>query len=260
MQALLETRVDETELAAATVEAVTDFLKASAPTPPALAAIPTVKASSVATTPLDASGEPTAPPFVTTVAAKWATEAWEMANGNSAFPIAPEEILDYTPSEMILSAATGWVKPGSGYRVADGTGEPDMEWRPWGNGPITDGEVAAFLEFTAERINRFGWVQGSVQMGDHTCMVGAISLRARQLAGTMPFGRVQGLVAQAHEAVREYLGGLARNPQVTIEAWNDAPGRTKAAVVRAFYDAARELRTVTQWRRVDRGPQPQFFA
>jgi hypothetical protein len=245
MQAVLEKPlgVDETQLAPAATETVADFLKATAETPPPLAA-PKPPLNPVLTeaeyclpssfdyTIHAANGKPA-----------WQTAAW--AAGAYADPLKPVAIpapQGDTPANALLKAAGGWCQ-GSGLIGVSGTGEPDVDMDFPSAGPTTPTEVADFLDYAAERIIRFGWVQGTEMYGEYVCSVGALRLRRNALIPRMGSERATLLSEQACSALTNYLYRHKGN-QEGIIGWNDTSGRTKGEVVTAFRAAAAELRGV----------------
>lgn len=242
MQALLEKAHDDTtSVVEAAVEAVTDFLKASAPTPPAYVA------------PLNLNDyDPPAGVVYATVSkmTKWQAEAWK----SFYHEVAPVSLVAHpnppgTTADEALTAAGGWGKVGSTPRrvVEHGTGEPDVEWlSQLRDGPVTDQEVAVFLDACAERLNRFGWVAGAFCLGEYVCAVGAISVRHHEAARTIGLDRALTLSQRARDLLRAHLGLPGHSG--SIERWNDTPGRTKQEVVQAFRDAAQAVKAVAATR------------
>lgn len=220
---------DQTQLAATTIEAVTDLLKAAATPSPTLAA-PQSALTKLGT----AWCGPT--PMNSTM---WPLDMWEVG---AYGPIKMTPPYGDTPSENLLEAAIGWCQKRGLVGVA-GTGEADVEAVFPDAGHIRTTEVAAFLDFAAERIIRFGWIQGTERYEEFVCSVGALRLRHAQLVPIMGENRAERLAEQASGALTSFLHRHRGNMQGII-GWNDTTGRTKAQVVTAFREAAAELRGI----------------
>lgn len=207
MQAVLEKPPvdDQTQLAAtATIEAVTDFLKAAAPPPPTMAT----------------------PEFQLTLDPSYAE-----ANGWCA------------PSDT-LKAATEWASESLQIWITGvpGNGEPDVDVALRDRGLITNWETAVFLDWCAERLVRFGWMQHTVQYGDRACAIGAVHLRMQDATRQMDpnraslLGNIAGMILI--DLIYQKTGGKTNS----IPAWNDQAGRTVDEVVSLFREAAQVAR------------------
>lgn len=206
MQAVLEKPlgVDETQLAPAATETVADRIPAAAEAAPPM--VPPVPGGL----------------YLWTVAKQSGKTSWTAANG-------------FTASE-VLQAGHEWRAPIEG---VPGTGEPDTHMAGMGmrtGGIITVVEVADFLDWCAERIRRFGWVQKTEVYNNRTCAIGAIRLRSEQARSYMGAARADNLYETAGRYLRHYLKGEP------IEDWNDRMGRTMEEVIAAFRGAATMLR------------------
>lgn len=235
MQALLEKSpvVNQTELAAATIEAVTDLLKAAASTPPPLAAPQPVLTEADYCLPVPVEY------------GSWSKATWQH-QASKAYPLMPVTMAQLhgdTPSEALVEAAAGWCGK-RGLIGVPGTGEPDVDVEFPAAGPISLAEIADFLDWSAERIIRVGWVQGTEQYNDFVCSIGALRLRQNQLAPRMGVGRASGLAERACSVLTNHLHRHKGNMGGII-GWNDTTGRTMGEVVTAFREAAAELRDIS---------------
>jgi hypothetical protein len=217
MQAVLEKPlgVDETQLAPAATETVADFPKAAAETPPPLAA---------PKPPLNTGGVLTEAQVIAGLEPVWARPS-----GVTAM--------------QVLMGAEAWCEPSPEFHAdiegVPGTGEADVTADLRTGGLITLAEVASFLDWCAERIIRYGWVQKTEVYNNRTCAIGAIRVRSEQARSTMGFARANNLYETAARYLRHHLEGQC------IETWNDRPGRTMQEVVAAFREAAAMLRGVS---------------
>jgi hypothetical protein len=109
-------------------------------------------------------------------------------------------------------------------------------------GPITWAEIADYLDWCAERIIRFGWVQGTEMFRDRVCAVGAFRLRSEQLGRRMAPIRADNLGQRAMYALNAHLHTTTGGGFSNIPSWNDHPNRTMTEVIAAFRDTARGIR------------------
>lgn len=244
MQDLLEKPpvVDQTELATATVEAVTDFLKATAETPPALAAPQPVLTEAQVIAGYCPPGGYEYATWQKTGKTAWQHKVWKtMTKGQQKLVEIPAPQGD-TPGQALLEASGTWCNPGP-WGVA-GTGQDDVAVDFPAKGPVLITEVADFLDYAAERIIRFGWVRGVERYAMYVCSVGALRVRQEQLIPHMGESRAAKLAEQACGVLTSYLYRHKGN-MVGIMGWNDAEGRTMGEVITAFREAAAELRGVS---------------
>lgn len=232
MQAVMEkpALVDATELAATTVEAVTDFLKTTAETPPPLAAAePSVTDEQVT--------------FIKGhwVNAKgygklnlWNAVTGPLESGGVTLPVSTDETL-HAATQWCAPPAASWILPGDLHGVP-GNGLADSPAKLNSSGLVTTAEVADFLDWCALRIERQGWVQHTLNYQDRVCAMGAVQARFHDARAQMNEKRAYNLSQTAARHLRHHLG-------CPIESWNDAPGRTMQEVMTAFREAATELRS-----------------
>lgn len=210
MQAVLEKPpvVDETELAAATTETVTDYLKAAAEAPPTLA---TLEPQLILTEPI-------------------LTEA-QVINGWCA-PGGVLKAADCWSSNTLQVMITG----------VPGNGEPDVDVVLRDRGLITNWETAVFLDWCAERLIRFGWVQRTAQYGERACAIGAVHLRMEAATRQMNPNRAMLLGNKATSILVDLIHQKTGGKVSSIPTWNDQTDRTVDEVVSLFREAAQVAR------------------
>lgn len=84
-------------------------------------------------------------------------------------------------------------------------------------------------------IQERGWVQGMFSgAGGAICAVGALNFAS---AGIVAYPARDSAEEHLNRCAKEYLRQVLPEDSITVEHWNDTPGRTVAEVL-AYFDAA----------------------
>jgi hypothetical protein len=81
----------------------------------------------------------------------------------------------------------------------------------------------------ADKIEKYGWIQGSLVTNRGVCVLGALG----------GWGMAEGYECDANRKLLAHINLSSPDNPWSLAAWNDEPGRTKAEVLTALREAAR---------------------